>query len=190
LRGLQAMRRGRAATTFMLGLPGSSYLYQGEELGLPEVIEIPDDKREDPTFHRTNGERYGRDGCRVPIPWEKDAPAYGFSPSGQSWLPQPDTFGDLARDQQEGVEGSTLELYKTLLRLRKAEGLGRGELQWIDTDSPDVLAYQNGGITVMCNFGDTPFDLPHGDVLASSESERDGTLQPGHAVWIQSTATE
>jgi len=183
------MQRGRAATTFRLGLPGSSYFYQGEELGLPEVIEIPDDRRQDPTFHRTNGERYGRDGCRVPIPWEKDAPAYGFSPSGDSWLPQPDIFGDLARDQQEGVAGSTLELYKTLLRLRKAEGLGRGELQWTDTDSPDVLAYLNGTITVMCNFGDTPVELPPGEVLASSASEPGDMLHPGHAVWIRSDAT-
>lgn len=181
-----AMRRGRAATTFMLGLPGSSYLYQGEELGLPEVIDIPDDKREDPTFHRTNGERYGRDGCRVPIPWEKDAPAYGFSPSGESWLPQPAIFGELARDQQEGVAGSTLELYKTLLQLRKSEGLGRGELHWSDTGKPDVLAYLNGEITVMCNFGDTPVGLPDGDVVASSENEQDDSLHPGHAVWIRS----
>ncbi|MBC7403188.1 MAG: glycoside hydrolase family 13 protein, partial [Microbacteriaceae bacterium] len=83
------LRRARAATTLMLALPGSSYVYQGEELGLPEVIDLPDDARQDPTWFRTNGERYGRDGCRVPIPWEADAPSYGFGTSGKSWLPQP-----------------------------------------------------------------------------------------------------
>ena len=179
-----AMRRGRAASVLMLGLPGSSYLYQGEELGLPEVIDIPDEKREDPTFHRTNGERYGRDGCRVPIPWEKDAPAYGFSPSGQSWLPQPEVFGELARDQQDGVDGSTLELYKTLLRARREETLGTGTLQWIETDSPQVLGYRNGRVSVFCNFGEQPVSMPAGDVIASSVSGATDTLEPGHAVWL------
>src|SRR5690606_11234713 len=96
------LRRARAATAVMLALPGSAYLYQGEELGLPEVIDLPDDARHDPTWHRTNGERYGRDGCRVPIPWESDRPAYGFSPTGRSWLPQPDVWAELARDAQVG----------------------------------------------------------------------------------------
>ena len=80
------LRRARAATALMLALPGSSYLYQGEELGLPEVIHLPDDARQDPTWFRTAGERYGRDGCRVPIPWEADAPNYGFGHDGDPWL--------------------------------------------------------------------------------------------------------
>ena len=99
------LRRARAATALMLALPGSSYLYQGEELGLPEVIDLPDDARQDPTWFRTDGERYGRDGCRVPIPWEADAPNYGFGPAGDPWLPQPAQWAELARDRQRGVPG-------------------------------------------------------------------------------------
>ena len=91
----------------MLALPGSAYLYQGEELGLPEVIDLADDARQDPTWFRTGGERYGRDGCRVPIPWSADAPAYGFSPTGASWLPQPAEWATLARDAQ--VDGPGID---------------------------------------------------------------------------------
>src|SRR5664279_995246 len=105
------LRRARAASAFMLALPGSAYLYQGEELGLPEVIDLPDSARQDPTWFRTKGARYGRDGCRVPIPWEAAAPSYGFGTSSASWLPQPAEWAELARDQQTGVAGSTLELY-------------------------------------------------------------------------------
>jgi alpha-glucosidase len=82
----------------MLALPGSAYIYQGEELGLPEVIDLPAEARQDPTFHSTGGEILGRDGCRVPLPWEKDAPGYGFGTGESTWLPQPDSFGPLAVD--------------------------------------------------------------------------------------------
>src|SRR5690606_9172170 len=112
------LARGRAATTVMLALPGSSYLYQGEELGLPEAMEIPDEFRQDPTWFRTEGKRYGRDGCRVPLPWEADAPAFGFNDTGASWLPQPMEWGAYARAAEENDPTSTLSLYKQLLRLR------------------------------------------------------------------------
>ncbi|MET1019839.1 MAG: glycoside hydrolase family 13 protein, partial [Microterricola sp.] len=98
------LRRARAATALMLALPGSAYIYQGEELGLPEAINLPDEVRQDPTWFRTNGERYGRDGCRVPIPWETGGPSYGFGPTTASWLPQPAVWAQFARDQQVGVE--------------------------------------------------------------------------------------
>src|SRR5699024_8961884 len=104
------LRRARAATLLMLALPGSAYLYQGEELGLPEHTTMPDEARQDPMFRRTHGEQKGRDGCRVPIPWEGDAPGYGFGPSGATWLPQPPVFAELALDRQRGVQGSTYEL--------------------------------------------------------------------------------
>ncbi len=130
------LRRARAATTVMLALPGSAYLYQGEELGLPEATELPDELREDPTWERSGHTSRGRDGCRVPIPWEGGAPSYGFGPSEQSWLPQPEVYGELAVDRQVGVPGSTLELYRTILRLRRELGLGRGELSWLDLGEP------------------------------------------------------
>ncbi len=106
------LRRARAATTLMLALPGSAYIYQGEELGLPEATELPDEVRQDPTWEKSGGADRGRDGCRVPIPWVADAPSYGFGPTEKSWLPQPASYGELAVDRQTGVAGSTLELYR------------------------------------------------------------------------------
>jgi alpha-glucosidase len=177
--------RGRAATALMLGLPGSAYLFQGEELGLPEVIDIPDDRRDDPTFFRTNGERYGRDGCRVPIPWEADKPAYGFNGSGASWLPQPAVFGELARDQQSGVESSTLELYRRLLSLRTSHGLGSGDFSWLPDFPATTVAFQNSGVAVIGNLGTTPIALPAGEVLASSGPLVDGQLPGDATAWVK-----
>ncbi|MGU3643478.1 glycoside hydrolase family 13 protein [Microbacterium sp. C23T] len=179
------LARARAATTLMLALPGSAYLYQGEELGLPEVIDIPGDARQDPTWFRTNGERYGRDGCRVPIPWNADAPAYGFNESGASWLPQPTEWATLARDAQTGVEGSTLELYRTLLAERRARSLGAGSLEWIDGYGTDAVAFRNGNVTVIANTGSTPIALPGGIVIASSGPVADGELPGDTTVWIE-----
>ena len=178
------LARARAATTLMLALPGSAYLYQGEELGLPEVIDIPGDARQDPTWFRTNGERYGRDGCRVPIPWNADAPAYGFNDSGASWLPQPAEWAALARDAQNGVAGSTLELYRTLLAERRARGLGAGSLEWIEGYGPDVVAFRNGNVTVIANTGSTPIALTSGIVIAASGPVADGELPGDTTVWL------
>jgi alpha-glucosidase len=180
------LRRARAATTLMLALPGSSYLYQGEELGLPEVIDLPDDARQDPTWFRTDGERYGRDGCRVPIPWEADAPAYGFGTSGKSWLPQPADWAPYARDSQRGVPGSTLELYRALLAERSVADLGLGDVEWL-TGYPDaVVAFRNGPITVIANTGSEPVELPAGEIIVASE-ELSGRLLPGDtAAWLRS----
>jgi alpha-glucosidase len=180
-------RRGRAATALMLGLPGSAYLFQGEELGLPEAIDIPDDRRDDPTFFRTNGERYGRDGCRVPIPWEAGKPAYGFNDSGASWLPQPAVFGELARDQQQGVESSTLELYLRLLRLRSSHGLGSGDFSWLPDFASSTVAFNNSGVAVIGNLGTTPIALPPGEVLASSGPLVDGQLPGDATAWVKLT---
>ena len=96
----------------MLALPGSAYLYQGEELGLPEHTTLPDEARQDPTWVRCGHTERGRDGCRVPIPWEADAPSYGFGPTDASWLPQPAVWAEYALDRQRGVPGSTYEMYR------------------------------------------------------------------------------
>lgn len=158
------LRRARAATALMLALPGSAYIYQGEELGLPEVINLPDDARQDPTWFRTEGERYGRDGCRVPLPWEGSSPSYGFGAGTASWLPQPTEWAELARDKQSGVEGSTLEMYKLALRLRRELGLASGTLEWLGADelgaSDDLVAFRNGGVTVIGNTGSSAVQLP------------------------------
>ena len=168
----------------MMALPGSAYVYQGEELGLPEVIDIPDELRQDPTFFRTNGERYGRDGCRVPIPWEGGAPAYGFNTTGASWLPQPKSFATLARNEQEGVSGSTLELYKTLLSLRAEWNLGVGNFDWLSGYDEDVIAFRNGPIGVIANLGEGNVTLPAGEVLVSSGELSDAVLPPNTTAWV------
>ncbi|KQO96733.1 glycoside hydrolase family 13 protein [Leifsonia sp. Leaf264] len=178
------LRRARAATALMLALPGSAYLYQGEELGLPEVIDLPDDAREDPTWFRTNGERYGRDGCRVPIPWETGGPSYGFGPSTASWLPQPAVWAEYARDVQVGVEGSTLELYRSALKLRREHALASGALDWSDAPSADVLVGRNGDVIVVANTGSTPVELPAGEVLLASAPLTDRSLPADTTVWL------
>ncbi|MRX43279.1 glycoside hydrolase family 13 protein [Agromyces kandeliae] len=178
------LRRARAATTLMLALPGSAYLYQGEELGLPEAIDLPDEARQDPTWFRTGGERYGRDGCRVPLPWEADAPSYGFGPTDTTWLPQPGQWAEFARDRQRGVAGSTLELYRSLLAERRARSLATGELEWIEGLGDGVLAVRNGSVLVVANTGSDPVELPAGDVILAS-ADLDGRTLPGDTTaWL------
>ncbi|WP_136708115.1 glycoside hydrolase family 13 protein [Agromyces sp. H66] len=179
------LRRARAATALMLALPGSAYVYQGEELGLPEVIHLPDDARQDPTWFRTGGERYGRDGCRVPLPWEADAPNYGFGPAGDPWLPQPDEWRELARDRQRGVPGSTLSMYRLALGLRREHALGAGTLEWLPGFDDAVVAFRNGSVVVVANTGASPVELPAGDVLLASGDLEGRTLPTDTTVWLR-----
>ncbi|MFJ2780785.1 glycoside hydrolase family 13 protein [Kitasatospora sp. NPDC087315] len=182
------LRRARAATALMLALPGSSYLYQGEELGLREVIELPADARTDPDFLRGGGHRLGRDGCRVPIPWKKDAPAFGFNDTGASWLPQPADFGDYAVDRQHGRDGSTLELYRSLLAVRRQRRLGNGSLALVDL-GPDLVALDvtndRGATRIVLNLGSAPWPIPaSARVLVASADGVTDLLPADCAVWL------
>ena len=184
----KGLRRGRAASALMLGLPGGAYVYQGEELGLPEHTTLEGSVRQDPTYFRTNGERVGRDGCRVPIPWTASEPAFGFSKTGESWLPQPESFKNYARAAQEGVVGSTLELYKSLLQVRKQYALGNGSLQWQNDLVPaGAFAYQNGQVLVVVNFTNEPFALPAGELLVTTQLglAAEGHLEADQVAWIR-----
>lgn len=178
------LRRARAATTLMLALPGSAYLYQGEELGLPEVIDLPDSARQDPTWFRTRGERYGRDGCRVPIPWNSAGASYGFNDTGASWLPQPPEWAVLARDAQENDPDSTLSLYRSLLAEREGRSLGSGTLQWLAGYGDDVVAFRNGDVTVLANLGAASVPLPPGEVIVASGPLAGDALPVDTAVWV------
>jgi alpha-glucosidase len=182
-------KRGRAATAFMLGIPGGAYLYQGEELGLPEHTTLEGKYRQDPTFSRTKGERVGRDGCRVPLPWEADGGlSFGFNLTGKSWLPAPANYKKYARDVQEGVAGSTLELYKKLIAERKKLALGSGEFRWApEYSSANSLAYVNNGVLVLSNFGPESITAPAGEIIVSTQSSltAGGQLEANQSAWIK-----
>ncbi|WP_226913439.1 glycoside hydrolase family 13 protein [Gephyromycinifex aptenodytis] len=182
------LRRARAATTLMLALPGSAYLYQGEELGLPDHTTLPDEARQDPTWHRSGGTETGRDGCRIPMPWQGQAPAGGFNDTGRTWLPQPDSYPALAVDQQQGVDGSTLELYRRLLSMRQERAMSVGGFGWLPSDE-DVLHALNVApdgrrTAVIVNFSDSPVALPEGEVLLSSAELVQGALPSDSAAWL------
>ncbi|MGC4771115.1 glycoside hydrolase family 13 protein [Micromonospora sp. DT44] len=179
------LRRARAATLLMLALPGSAYLFQGEELGLPEHTTMPDEARQDPTWARSGHTQRGRDGCRVPIPWEADAPSYGFGPTDASWLPQPPSWAEYALDRQREVPGSTYELYRAALRLRRAHALGRGTLEWLSSGD-ETLVFRNGDVTVLTNFGDAPVPVPpNAEVLATSAPLNEDTIPTDVTVWLR-----
>ena len=176
--GEQGLARARAATLTMLGLPGSSYLYQGEELGLEQVDVAPED-RQDPSWFRTG--EVGRDGCRVPVPWSGDAPPYGFGPGDeQPWIPQPADWAGLTVEAQTGADGSTLEFYRATLTARR-------DLPAVDTVEVsvdgDVLLVQRGEVTIALNCGAGDAALPAGRVLVSS-GPVDAVLPPDTAVWL------
>jgi len=183
------LRRARAATLLLLALPGSAYLYQGEELGLPEVIDLPPEVRQDPAFHRATGQDGYRDGCRVPIPWSGTTAPYGFGPSGgPSWLPQPGSWADLSVAAQHGVAGSTLTMYRDALALRRKALPGNTPLSW--HDAPDGVLALNRGPEFRCtvNMSASPvrLDAPGELLLASgSVTIEDGvaTLPADTTVW-------
>ena len=180
------LRRARAASLLMLALPGSAYLYQGEELGLPEHLRLPDEARQDPTWERSGHTERGRDGARVPIPWEADAPSYGFGPTDASWLPQPGVWAEFALDRQRDVPGSTYEMYRTALRLRRDLGLGSGTVEWLESGD-EVLFLRNGPVRVLTNFGAAPVPLPEGAELlhASGPLDTDGNMPTDVTVWLR-----
>lgn len=178
------LARARAATLLMLALPGSAYLYQGEELGLQEVTEIPDADRQDPAFFRDRGVQIGRDGCRVPLPWKVEGTSFGFGEAG-SHLPQPDWFSQYAVEAQEGTQGSTLELYRAALKLRR-ELQTAEDLEWVENGNPDVLHFRRpGGWQVVANFGGAAVELPEGAVLVSSSPLEEGSLPANSTAWLR-----
>jgi alpha-glucosidase len=178
-------RRARAAALLCLALPGAAYLYQGEELGLWEVEDIPAELIQDPMYHRSGGADPGRDGCRVPLPWSGVEPPFGFT-TANPWLPQPGAWKDLTVEAQTGDPHSMLELYRSALRIRGTHAaLGDGDLRWLD--APDgVLAFaRDPGFACVVNLSVTPVELPpHESVLLSSRQLEGTTLPPDTAAWL------
>ncbi|MCG5456359.1 glycoside hydrolase family 13 protein [Micromonospora sp. PSH03] len=182
-------RRARAAALLSLSLPGAAYIYQGEELGLYEVEDIPYAMRQDPMWERSGRIDPGRDGCRVPLPWAGDEPPFEFSPEGAAapWLPQPADWKDRTASAQTGDSASMLELYRAAIQARKADpALGDGELTWLP--APDgVLAFSRGeGFTCLVNLSAAPVPMPaQGELLLASGPLDDGLLPSDTAVWLR-----
>jgi alpha-glucosidase len=181
-------RRSRAALLLTLGLPGGAYVYQGEELGLPEVEDLPTDALQDPVWERSGHTDRGRDGCRVPLPWSGTAPPYGFGPEGAAdpWLPQPEDWAALTVDAETGDPTSMLELYRAALRLRRdTEALGDGSLAWLDLPEGVLGFTRDPGFACLVNVSADPQPLPDGyAVLLASEPLADGLLPRDTSVWL------
>jgi alpha-glucosidase len=181
-------RRARAAALLLLALPGGCYVYQGEELGLAEVEDLPEEALRDPMWTQSGHTNRGRDGCRVPLPWSGAAPPFGFAPPGAAdpWLPQPAGWAGLTAQDQDGDPGSVLTLYRTGLRLRREHpALGDGGLAWCDS-GPEVLDFtREPGFRCVLNFSTDEIPLPVGwSVLLASAELPDGHLPPDTAAWL------
>lgn len=179
--GERGLARARAATLTMLALPGSCYLFQGEELGL-EQVDVAPEHRQDPSWFRTG--EVGRDGCRVPMPWSGGLPPYGFGPGAdQPWIPQPDDWAGLTVEAQTGVGGSTLEFYRAALAARRA--LPHAETVEVEVRG-DLLLLRREGLTVALNCGELAAELPDGgSVVLASGPVPAGTLPPDTAAWLR-----
>ena len=178
------VRRARAAALLTLALPGGVYVYQGDELGLAEVEDIPDALLQDPTWERSGHTDRGRDGCRVPLPWTGDEPPFGFSPTGRSWLPQPPHWASLSVTAESSSASSVLSLYRTALALRRSRFTTLpASVTWLDGFGEDVLAFQRGDIACVLNFGVTSVAVP-GDALLASGDLDGGLLPPDTCAWV------
>ncbi|MEL0260762.1 MAG: glycoside hydrolase family 13 protein, partial [Aquiluna sp.] len=175
------LARAKAATLLILGLPGSTYIYQGEELGLHDVLDIPSDQMQDPQWFRGEGKLKSRDGCRVPLPWAKAGSSFGFGPGG-SHLPQPSWYSDSSVEAQENESSSTLNLYRKAIALRKELGTS-DDLSWIDSPQGTTV-FRRGNWIVATNFSDKPAELPTGEVILSSSGD-ESQLAPNSTVWLR-----
>jgi len=182
-------RRARAALLLQLALPGTAYIYQGDELGLPEVEDLPLEALADPTWERSGHTDRGRDGCRIPLPWSGTAPPYGFGPGpGQPWLPQPTDWDTVTVAAQSADPASHLALYTSALIIRRSHpALGDGHLSWdTETSTDDVLSFtRQPGFRCLVNLGAAPVPLPpHQQVLLASEPVTGDRVPPDAAVWL------
>ena len=192
------VKRARAGIMTMLALPGTAYIYQGQELGLEEVFDIPDAMRQDPAFANTGGENLGRDGCRVPLPWDNTSATFGFNSGSESWLPQPKRWADKTAAAQNDVASSTLNLVRNALKLRRSLAALGGitsdaqELVWDETPD-DIVSFvrparlDGSAVRIVMNMGKTAYELPAGEVLLLSDSDAvvAGSLAPHSAAWLK-----
>lgn len=178
--GARGLARARAMALVMLALPGAVFIYNGEELGLPNV-DLPDAVLQDPVWERSGHTERGRDGCRVPLPWSGEAPPFGFSATADTWLPMPADWAALTVERQLADTASTLTFYRRALELRSSRGeFGGDGIEWLDQSTYRLP----GGLVCALNAGDEPVPLPAGTVLLASGPLADGMLGPDTAVWV------
>jgi alpha-glucosidase len=182
--GEVGVHRARAAALMQLSLPGPAYIFEGDELGLPNV-DLPDEVLQDPVWERSGHTERGRDGERVPIPWVGDAPPYGFTSGPDTWLPMPDDWADLTVEAQLEDPASTLSLYRQALEIRKNHPAMSGpDIEWYGAPAGCMAFRRSGGLVCALNAGTTPVPLPPGEVLLSSGPLEAGQLPPDTAVWL------
>ena len=179
----------RALALFLFALPGSCYVYNGQELGLPDA-ELADSDRQDPSFLRTKGETKGRDGARVPMPWSGQVTPFGFS-SGKPWLPLPTSWKDLTVESQVSDSQSSLSLYRNALSLRAKLLNDANDFTWDTSRIEDgVIGFSRNGVKVYLNSGDKSIRLPARELILSSDGSpscENGELElkKGRAVWFK-----
>jgi alpha-glucosidase len=178
-------RRARACALLQLALPGTAYVYQGEELGLEEIEDLPDEVRQDPTWVQSGFADVGRDGCRVPLPWSGSSAPYGFSSqTTKTWLPQPAHWGGYTVNAQHDDPDSFLNLYRAALALRHRQWVDAGDVRWLDRPA-SVLAFVRGGVQCWVNTSTTDVELPSGlSVVLASALGVGAVLPPDTAVWL------
>jgi alpha-glucosidase len=178
-------RRARAAALLAMALPGSVYVYQGEELGLWEVEDIPDEMREDPIWARSGHTDRGRDGCRVPLPWSGDAPPFGFS-TDRSWLPQPAGWNTMTVEAEQNDPESMHSLYRSALAIRH-ERLGDGTMAWLPLGDGVLAFTRQSGVICVVNLSSEPVRLPPHESVLLTSGPIDGDLLPTDtAAWLSS----
>jgi alpha-glucosidase len=183
--GELGIRRARAAALLQLALPGAAYLYNGDELGMPDV-DLPDEVLQDPIWFRSEGRERGRDACRIPVPWSGSEPSYGFSSRPDTWLPMPAGWGPLTAEAQAADPTSMLSLYRAALALRATSPLLKGEdVQWLQAPDRCVAFRRPGGLVCLVNLSGAPVPLPEGNVLLASGPMDGGAVPDDTAVWLQ-----
>jgi alpha-glucosidase len=184
--GARGLRRARAAVLLQLALPGAAYLYNGDELGLPNVDDLPEEVLQDPVWERSGRTRRGRDGCRVPIPWAGTEPPFGFSTTADTWLPMPDGWAGLTVAAQDADPGSMLSLYRAALALRTSSpAFGAAGLDWVPSPEGCLAFRRPGGLVCLVNLSGGSVPLPEGRVLLASADASRGLLPDDAAVWLQ-----
>lgn len=181
-------RRARSAALLELALPGGAYLYQGDELGLEEVEDLPEESLQDPNWLRSGGTERGRDGCRVPIPWSGDRSPFGFGDTAEPWLPMPDRWHAVTVEAQLADPASHLSLYRAALAERRVNpALRDGDFRWNDDAPAGVLDFsRDPGFRCIINIGNAPLPLPDGaDVLLATDDVSDGQVAVDDAVWLR-----